>query len=415
MRFSKLTRSDFEARDNDDPLGSMREAFVLPPGVTYLDGNSLGALPRAAAQRVQQVVEHQWAQDLIRSWTQHDWIDLPQRTGDKIAGLVGAAADEVICIDSTSLNLFRAVAGAVRLRPERSVILAEEDNFPADNYIAEGIRWWRGTDLTLRHCPGEALADAVDETVAVVLASHVNFRTGRRLDMTALNRAAHAAGALTVWDLSHSVGAMPIDLHGAQADLAAGCGYKYLNGGPGAPAFLYVAKRLQEQFRSPLWGWLGHAEPFAFEPTYRPAPTIRAQQAGTPPILSMAALDAALDVFGAVDLHQVRTKSMALGQAFIELVEQRCGEMGMQLVSPKDPEQRGSQVSLRHPEGYAVIQALIARGVIGDFRTPDNMRFGFSPLYLRYVDIWDAVEALRDVLASRAWDRPEFKLRAKVT
>jgi kynureninase len=406
---------DPAALDEADPLSPFRDRFDLPDGVIYLDGNSLGALPRATAARVARVIEEEWGRDLIRSWTGHGWIDLPLRLGDKIARLIGAAPGEVAIADSTSVNLFKLLAGALRLRPGRRVVLSECDNFPTDLYIAEGLAALLDRGHALRLVDGEEIARAVDGDTAVVLLTHVNYRTSRMHDMAALTRAAQEGGALMLWDLAHSAGAVPVDLGACDADLAVGCGYKYLNGGPGAPGFLYVARRLQEGFRSPLTGWLGHAAPFAFEMGYRPRDGIARALAGTPPILSMAALEVGIDLALEAEMSAVRAKSMALGELFRERVEASCAEMGVALASPRDPAARGSQICFTHPEGYAVIQALIARGVIGDFRAPDIVRFGFAPLYLSYTEVARAAEALREVLATRAWDRPDFKTRAAVT
>jgi kynureninase len=409
-----ITRKDAERLDAADPLASFRDRFVLPDGLVYLDGNSLGALPKAAAARVADVVGREWGEGLIRSWNDAGWIDLPRRVGDKIARLVGAGPGEVACADSTSVDLFKVLAAALSLRPGRRTVLSEEGNFPTDLYVAEGLARLLGKGHRLRLVPKEELAAALDADVAALLLTHVDYRTGERHDMEGLTRAAHASGALAVWDLAHSAGAMPVDLNGAGADLAVGCGYKYLCGGPGAPAFLWVPKRLQDAFVQPLSGWLGHAEPFAFEPAYRPAPGIARALCGTPPILSMSALDAALDVMLAADLALVRAKSEALTSFFVEAVEQECGE-AVRVVSPRDAARRGSQVSFAHPDAYAVMRALIARGVVGDVRAPDVLRFGFAPLYVRFADAWDAARALAEVLSSHAHERPEFRRRAAVT
>jgi kynureninase len=411
-----LTREALAALDAADPLATRREGFLLPEGVIYLDGNSLGALPRATPERVARVVADDWGRGLVGSWTRAGWIDLPTRVGDKIGRLVGAAPGQVVAADSTSVNLFKALAAALRLRPGRGTILSQRDNFPTDLYMAEGLvaLLGGGHELRLVDAAGD-LPAALDERVAALLLTHVDYRTGARHDMAALTAAAHARGAIAVWDLAHSAGVMPIGLDACGVDLAVGCGYKYLNGGPGAPAFLYVARRHQAVFDPALSGWMGHAAPFAFEPGYRPAPDIRRALAGTPAVLAMAALEAGVDDLLEVDLAAVRRKSVALTGLFRRLVGERCGGLGLTAVGPDDPEETGSQVSYRHPEGYAVMQALIARGVIGDFRAPDIARFGFAPLYVRHVDVWDAVEALRDVLATRAWDRPDFRRRLAVT
>jgi kynureninase len=410
-----LVRADAAALDRADTLASFRDCFALPDGIIYLDGNSLGALPKAAAARVAGVVEAEWGVDLIRSWTKHSWIDLPLRVGDKIARLIGARAGEVVVADSTSINLFKLMAAALRLRPNRRVILSESGNFPTDLYVAQGLIELLGGRHELRLVAPENLAAAIDDDVALVSLTHVNYRSGLVHDMAGLTRRAHDAGALVLWDLAHSAGALPVDLSGCDADLAVGCGYKYLNGGPGAPAFLCIAQRLQGEIRMPLTGWLGHAEPFAFETGFRPAPGIARAIVGTPPVLSLAALEVGIDIALEADMAAVRRKSLALSRLFIDLVAQECAGLGLTLASPARDELRGSQVSFAHDEGYAVMQALIARGVIGDFRAPDVLRFGFAPLYQRFVDVWDAVGTLRGILTTREWDRPEFKARAAVT
>jgi kynureninase len=412
---NKLARDDCAARDRADPLASFRDRFFLPDGVIYLDGNSLGALPRVAAERLRAVVEQEWGRDLIKSWNVHSWIDLPQRAGDKIARLVGAAPGEVLVADSTSVNLFKLLAAALRLRPERTVIVSERDNFPTDLYVAQGLIDLLGSrhELRLIDRPENAV-DAIDDDVAVVSLTHVNYRTGRVYPMKDLTAAAHRSGALMLWDLCHSAGALPVELDASDADLAVGCGYKYLNGGPGAPAFLYVAKRLQDAIRPPLSGWMGHATPFTFDVDYRPAPGIARNLCGTPAILSLAALDAGLDVLLDADMAEVRAKSLALGDLFLDLVAQECGDYGFRVVSAPRAI-RGSQVALAHEHGYAIMQALIERGVIGDFRMPDILRFGLTPLYVRYADIWDAVAVLREVMAGGVWDQPKYHKRAAVT
>lgn len=410
-----LSRADAVALDRGDELAGFRGRFALPAGVIYLDGNSLGPLPRATAPRLARLVEWEWGGDLIRSWTKHGWIDLPLRLGEKIGRLIGARPGEVVVADSTSINLFKLLAAALRLRPDRRVILSEPGNFPTDLYIARGLIELLGGRHELRLAEPGDLAAAIDEDVAVVSLTEVNYRTGRLHDMGALTRRAHDAGAVILWDLAHSAGALPVALARCDADLAVGCGYKYLNGGPGAPAFLYIAQRLHGEIRLPLTGWLGHAAPFAFEAPYRPAPGIARALVGTPPILSLAALEIGIDIALEADMGAVRRKSLALSRLFIDLVAQECAGSGLVLASPLLEAERGSQVSYAHPEGYAIMQALIARGVIGDFRDPDILRFGLTPLYLRFVDVWDAVQALREVLETSAWDRPEFKTRAAVT
>ena len=401
--------------DAHDPLAGFPDEFDLPPGVIYLDGNSLGALPRATASRLAEVVRQEWGRGLIRSWNEAGWIDAPARIGDKIACLVGAQPGEVIAADSTSVNIFKLLAGALAAQPRRHIVLTEVGNFPTDLYIAEGLLDLLGGSHALRRVERDEIEDALDETVAVLFLTHVDYGTGYMHDMARITATAHNRGALMLWDLSHSAGAVPVDLNGCEVDLAVGCGYKYLNGGPGAPAYLFVARRLQDRLRSPLSGWMGHAAPFAFEGDYRPAQGIARQLCGTPSILGMAALEVAIDLLLRIDQAALCAKSLALGDLFIQLVARTCAEFGLTVGSPRNPALRGSQVSLRHPEGYRIIRALIDAGVIGDFRVPDLLRFGFAPLYIRYVDVWDAVSRLRDVLASRTWERPEYANRLAVT
>lgn len=410
------------ALDAQDPLRALREQFVLDGDDIYLDGNSLGALPRATAARVRQTIEQEWGAGLIRSWNTAGWIDLPQRVGDKIARLVGAAADELVAADSTSINLYKALSAAAAIvqaqAPQRRRIVSERGNFPTDLYIAESVVRQHGMELVL--IEPEDMAAHLDDQLAILMLTHVNYRTGRMHDMAAITRAAHDAGALTLWDLAHSAGAVPVDLTAADADFAVGCGYKYLNGGPGAPAFIWVHPRHADRFRQPLSGWMGHAAPFDFTPEYRPAPGISRYLCGTPSIVGLAALECGVDTVLAAEplggMPALRRKSLALSSLFIELVESRCAGHGLELVTPRDPAQRGSQVCLARSEGaYAIAQALIERGVIGDFRAPDILRLGFTPLYTRYVDVWNAVEQLRQVLDREEWREARFNRRAAVT
>jgi len=410
-----LTRDDFQALDRDDALGALRDEFLLPDGVIYLDGNSLGPLPKMAAARIQKVLGQEWGEDLIKSWTLHGWIDLPGKVGDKIARFIGGGEGNVACADSTSVNLFKLLAAALQLQSERRVILTDTGNFPTDLYVAQGLGGLLGATHELRMVEPTEVEAAIDDAVAVVMLTQVDYRTGRKHDMAKITKAAHDAGALVLWDLSHSAGALPVDLLGDGVDLAVGCSYKYLNGGPGAPAYLFVAPALQDRIKPPLSGWMGHEQPFDFDREYRPAAGIMRNLCGTPAILAMSALDAALDVILAADIGAIRAKSQRMTGLFMELVEKRCDGFGFELLTPSDPDTRGSQVSMTHPHGYPVMAALIDHGVIGDFRTPDVLRFGFAPLFLRYVDVWDAVESLRMIMAEKRWDRAEFHVKAAVT
>lgn len=409
-----MTLEDARVLDAADPLRDRRALFALPDGVIYLDGNSLGAMPAATPARVAETVVAEWGRDLITSWNAHGWIDAPRRLGAAIARLVGAREDEVIVADSTSANLFKLLAAACAARPGRTTILSEPGNFPTDLYVADGVaRMLPGRRV--RTAAVDDIASAIDADTAVVMLTHVHYKTGRRLDMAAITAAAHARGALMLWDLSHSVGAVELDLAGCDVDLAVGCGYKYLNGGPGAPAFLHVARRLHGELRSPLSGWMGHGEPFAFRDDYAPAEGMARFLCGTPPILAMAALERGIATFDGVTMRQVAAKSRGLIDLFVAEVERRGLDTELTLLSPRDAGSRGSHVSYAHRDAHAVCQALIARGVIGDFRAPDAVRFGFTPLYLGYADVWRAVEILADVLATGAWRDERYRVRAAVT
>ncbi len=429
-----IIRADCAARDDADSLAPLRQQFALEQvdqeGVIYLDGNSLGVLPRATAERIRQVVEQEWGAGLIRSWNRAGWITLSQHIADKIARLIGARVGEVIVADSTSLNLYKVLSAAIATAKEtgRRRIVSERTNFPTDLYIADTLARSEGFELVL--VDREGIAAALDHRLAILLLTQVNYRTGRVHRMADLTRAARGAGALVIWDLAHSAGAMPIDLYGggavnAAADFAVGCGYKYLNGGPGAPAFAWAhprhtARMDKEGWRQPLSGWLGHAAPFEFTPDYRPAAGMSRFICGTPPVLSLAALECGVDTVLAAErlggLAAIRQKSIGLTDLFIELVESRCAGHDLALVTPRDADDRGSQVSIAHETGgYAIMQALIARGVIGDFRAPDILRFGFTPLYTRFVDVWDAVDRLESVLATGEWREGRFQVRSAVT
>jgi kynureninase len=405
---------DIRARDAADPLRPARERFRLPEGVIYLDGNSLGALPAATAGRLQAAVTGEWGRDLIRSWNINDWMGAPARVGDKIARLIGAGPGEVVVADSTSVDLFKLIVAALRHQAGRGVVLSEPGNFPTDLYVAQGaVSLIEGARLELR--PADAILEAIDETVALVMLTHVHYKSGATHDMASITRRAHERGALVLWDLSHSAGAVSLDLNGAGADLAVGCGYKYLNGGPGAPAFLFVAERLQPALTSPLSGWMGHAAPFGFGDDYAPAGGIDRFLCGTPPMLGLLALEVGVDQFEGIDMPALAAKGQRLCSLFIALVEDRCAGFGLDLVSPRDPAARGSHIAFAHPDAYAVMQCLIDRGVIGDFRAPDILRFGFTPLYLGFEDVWRAVEVLREVLRTEAWREPRFQVRQRVT
>ena len=424
-----ITHQDCRALDAQDPLKDLRQLFTLPEGVIYLDGNSLGVLPNTVAARVAKTVTEEWGQGLIRSWNSAGWFDMPQRLGDKIAQLIGAACDEVVATDSTSINLFKVLSTAVSIAaqdtPQRKILVSESSNFPTDLYIAEALCKERGLKLVL--VDAEHIDAALTLDVAVLMLTHVNYRTGAMHDMQAVTAAAHAKGILCVWDLAHSAGAVPVDLTAAKADFAVGCGYKYLNGGPGAPAFVWVnPKHAVRDVWQPLAGWWGHAAPFAFTPDYQPASGINRYLCGTQPILNMVALDCGLDTMLAAlplgGMAVLRKKSLALTDLFIELVEARCTGHGLGLATPREHAQRGSQVCLTRSDGaYAIVQALIARGVIGDFRAGDGgahadiLRFGFMPLYTTFEDVWHAVEHLRQVLVSGEWQRPEFNKKSMVT
>ncbi|NHZ95539.1 kynureninase [Massilia sp. CCM 8734] len=403
-----MNRNDCLALDAGDALAPLRQQFDLPDGLIYLDGNSLGARPRAALARAQDVIAREWGRDLITSWNTAGWFDLPKRLGDRLAPLIGAAAGEVVVNDTTSLNLFKALAAALHMQsgsPGRKLIVTERSNFPTDLYMAQGLTGWldRGYEVRLVDSV-EELAGAVGQDCAVVMLTHVNYRTGYQHDMAAMSRHAHEQGALILWDLAHSAGAVPLELQRDGADLAVGCTYKYLNGGPGAPAFIWVPERHQAAFTQPLSGWWSHARPFAMAPEFEPTAGIGRALCGTQPIVSLSLVECGLEIFEQTDMHAIRAKSLALTDLFIALVEQRCASHPLGLATPREHARRGSQVSFTHPHGYAVMQALIARGVIGDYREPAIMRFGFTPLYTSFADVWDAVEILRQILDDRAYD-----------
>ena len=402
--------------DAGDPLAGFRERFEVPEGVIYLDGNSLGCLPKATPARLEAVVREEWGRDLIRSWNTAGWIDLPAKVGGKIAPLIGAQPHEVIVADSVSVNLFKLISAALAMQAKkhgtgRKVVLSEPGNFPTDIYMIEGLETQGLAERRL--APRDRLMEALDEDVALLLLTHAHYKTGELFDMAELTRAAHDAGALVLWDLSHSGGALPVDLGASKADFAVGCGYKYLNGGPGAPAYAFVAERHIVATKQPLSGWMGHARPFAFSDDYAPAPGIERLLCGTPGTLGLAALEVGVDLIAEIGVERLYAKSQKLSEFFRQCLAER--GIDLELVSPTDPAQRGSQLSFRHPEAYAICQALIARGVIGDFRDPDILRFGFAPLYIRFADVAEAAARLRDVMAEERWKRPEFQARQQVT
>ncbi|MHA4978554.1 kynureninase [Pseudomonas extremorientalis] len=414
------TRSHCLALDEQDPLAPLRRQFALPEGVIYLDGNSLGARPVTALARAQAVIAEEWGNGLIRSWNSAGWADLPQRLGNRLAPLIGAGDGEVVITDTTSINLFKVLSAALTVQrqrqPHRKVIVSEASNFPTDLYIAEGLAelLQQGYALRLVNSPDE-LPQAIDQDVAVVMLTHVNYKTGYMYDMQALTALSHECGALSIWDLAHSAGAVPIDLHQAGADYAIGCTYKYLNGGPGSQAFVWVNPALVDVVRQPLSGWFGHTRQFAMESNYAPSAGIARYLCGTQPITSLAMVECGLEIFAQTDMASLRSKSLALTDLFITLVEARCAAHELVLITPREHARRGSHVSFEHPEGYAVIQALIARGVIGDYREPRIMRFGFTPLYTSFTEVFDAVEILGEILDNRTWDQPQFKVRNSVT
>lgn len=407
--------ADVLALDAQDPLRDKRRAFHVPEGLRYLDGNSLGLLPLSVKHRIADVVAKEWGNSLIRAWNSHNWMDLPMTVGNKIGRLVGAEKDALVCADSTSINVAKALSAALALNPGRKTILTDSGNFPTDIYMAEGLTNLLGNGHTVKIIAPEEVHDAIDETIAVVMLTQVDYRTGRRHDMQSLTRRAHAHGVLAFWDLAHSAGAFEVDLAGCEVDLAVGCSYKYLNGGPGAPAFIYVNPKHHEVLQPMLSGWIGHAEPFAFKLGYQPAEGVQRMNVGTPPVLALSALDTALDIWTDVDMALVRQKSIALSELFVHEVEARCAAFGLQLASPREADARGSQISFHCPNGYAVMQALIANNVIGDFRAPDIIRFGFTPLYLSFDDVLQAAVMLERVLTEKLWDNPKFLKKEKVT
>lgn len=408
------SRSECVKLDAADPLRSIREQFVLDDKLIYLDGNSLGPVAKQVADRIQEVIQAEWGKGLIRSWNDAGWYDAPRRVGSKIAPLIGANDDEVVIADSISVNLFKLLVAAARLKPDRQVFVTDQDSFPTDLYLADSVSKLLPKLRVKRVAAGDVCQSIDSSTIAVFL-SHVDYRSGALLDLPGITRAAHANGALAIWDLAHSAGALPIELSKNQVDLAVGCGYKYLNGGPGAPAFVYARRSLHAALDQPLTGWFSHRQPFDFSSKFTPSNDIGRLLCGTPPMISLLALEASLEVFAGVSIDELRIKSQRLSQTMIALVKERCPEGSLELKSPQDADQRGSHVSFGHPDGYAIVQALIARQIVGDFRDPDWMRFGICPLYLRYQDIWDFVEGLDEILRTGEWEQDQFQRRKTVT
>lgn len=411
-----MNYSDIQEFDKNDPLARKREQFLLPKDRVYLDGNSLGALPVVAQQHALEVVSKQWGEDLITSWNAHSWIDLPRMAGEKIAKLIGAAGGQVICCDSISVNLFKILSAALKLQSGRTVILSQQDNFPTDLYIAQGLQQLLGDEnCQLKQVADHELIDHLDESIAVLMLTQVNFRCGKIHDMEKLTKLAQQKGIIVVWDLAHSAGAIPVELDHCKVDFAVGCGYKYLNGGPGSPAFVYVAKHHQEALEQPLSGWMGHAAPFAFDPNYTADKGVEKFLCGTPPVISLSILNSALDVFADVSMQQIRDKSIKLTELFIHMIEQVPALKSLKCISPTDKHQRGSQVAYTHPHAYAICQALIDRGIILDFRAPDILRAGFTPLYTSYSDVWRCVEVLTEIIEQQRFLDRQYQAKQKVT
>jgi len=409
----KMKLKDFKDLDDADPLREKRDLFIIPEGMIYLDGNSLGVLPKATHDAISDMLQRQWGQDLIRSWNKNDWINAPCRIGDKIGRLIGAAEGQVVAADSTSINVFKSLSAASQLNFGRKVLLSETGNFPTDPYMMEGLATATGNRMIVELVKPSRIPDRLAPDVAVLLLTQTHYKSGKVWDMAEITHLAHEAGVLVIWDLSHSAGSIQVELDKCRVDFAVGCGYKFLNGGPGAPAYIYVAERHQSKIIPVLPGWMGHESPFSFKDIYAPGQGIKRFLCGTPGILGMCALEIGVDIFQSVDIGVLRTKSRQLGDLFISLVEEN--SMGFELASPREAEMRGSQVSIRHPGGYSIMQALIERGVIGDFRAPDIMRFGFTPLYTRYIDVWYAVSTLADIMSSNDWRDEKYALQPEVS
>lgn len=409
------TRNELEGLDQQDPLAPFRDEFFLPEGIIYLNGNSLGAMPHKAVERARRVVEKEWGEGLIGSMNTAGWYALPVTLGRKIAPLIGAKPNEVVVTDSTGIDLYKALAAALQIQPTRRVIVMEGSNFPTNNYMVQGLVAQLGNGYTIRFAEADEIMGAIDADVAAICITHVHYKTGNILDMAAITEHAHSVGAAAIWDLCHSAGAMPVDLNACGADFAVACTYKYLNGGPGSPALMFAAERHHGKYLQPLTGWHGHAAPFDFDRDYRPADDVRQMLCGTQPTVSLSLAEIGIEIMLGADMQAIREESMRMTDLFVELVEQRCGDYGLALASPRDAERRGSHVSLHHEDGYPMVRALHDRGVICDYRDPGNMRFAFAPLYNRYVDVWDAVDRLRDLLESGAWNAAQYRERVPVT
>ena len=412
---SATTRAACEAFDRADPIRGFRDRFRLPKDIIYLDGNSLGALPKAAAERVTKVLDVEWGEHLVDGWLKDNWMGLSETLGDKLAKLIGADAGEVIVVDTTSINVHKVIAAALLMRPDRRTLLTDKGNFPTDVYMAQGLVEFLGRQHRIKMVEEDEVAESIDEDTAAVFCTQINYKTGRLHDMAKITKAAHAKGALAIWDLAHTAGCVPIELNKIEADFAVGCGYKYLNGGPGAPAFVFAPKRHHDKVRQPLTGWLGHANPFEFGLDYKPAKGIRQFRASSPPILGIVAMEAGIDDIIEFGIANVRDKSLALTGLFMNLVDARLAKHGFSVATPREAERRGSQVALRHQDGWPIMQALKARKVIGDFREPNIVRFGFAAPYVRFVDVWDAVDNLVQVMEKEEWKKPEFQNKKWVT
>ncbi|MEM1121605.1 MAG: kynureninase [Bacteroidota bacterium] len=410
-----ITQVHCRTLDQQDPLAHLQDAFHLPKGKINMDGNSLGSLPKTTLEKLTGVVNREWREGMIASWSEAGWFDSPIRVGNKIAPLIGANTGEVLVADTTSINIYKALCAALHLNKSRHVMLSEAGNFPTDLYMMQGISTFSDGKLQAKVVEPEAIFDALDESIAVLLLTQVHYKTAAIKDMKAITQRAHEKGILVIWDLSHSVGSIEVQLNDCEVDFAVGCGYKFLNGGPGAPAFIYVAERHQQEALVILAGWMGHQDPFAFTEDYQPAPSIARFRCGTPGILGMAALENGVDLFAKTDLKALRTKALQLSRLFIQLMEQECANFGFTLASPKDDNRRAGHVAYRHEQGHGIYQAIKKRGIISDFRTPDILRFGITPMYLRFQDIFQVVQVIKEVMATEAWDNPAYQIRAAIT